>query len=80
VDVGKLPNHLKLCVRYFGSILSSNSPQRRFSFFTAWISLQNIYKISCICSMRFYYVLGQKDSIKGKGKRNVKVVDIETEI
>ena len=28
VDVGKLPNHLKLCVMYSGSILSFNSPQR----------------------------------------------------
>ena len=28
VDVGKLPNHLKLCAMYSGSILSSNSPQR----------------------------------------------------
>uniref|UniRef100_A0A2N9IPU6 Uncharacterized protein n=1 Tax=Fagus sylvatica TaxID=28930 RepID=A0A2N9IPU6_FAGSY len=28
VDVGKLPNHLKLCVMYSGTILSSNSPQR----------------------------------------------------
>ena len=28
VDVGKLPNHLKLCVMFSGSILSFNSPQR----------------------------------------------------
>jgi hypothetical protein len=28
VDVGKLPNHLKLCVMYSGSILSFNSLQR----------------------------------------------------
>ena len=27
VDVGKLPNHLKLCVMYSDSILSSNSLQ-----------------------------------------------------
>ena len=28
VDVGKLPNLLKLCVMYSGFILSSNSPQQ----------------------------------------------------
>jgi hypothetical protein len=40
VDVGKLPNHLKLCVMYSGSILSSNSLQ--------WTEIQRAVRFDAV--------------------------------